>query len=101
MIVVLSRDAKMLASSSLTLPSTSGIRKQVGGVIVALSRDAKVLAIYSLDSAIHIWNTETGVGGRVIVVLSRSAKMLASSSLNSAIHIRNTETGERGDCSAE
>ncbi len=73
-------------------------------MIVALSRDAKVLAIYSLNSAIHIWNTETGVGGgggRVIVMLSRIAKMLASSSLDSAIHIWNTATGGWGDCSAE
>jgi hypothetical protein len=62
-VVVLSRDAKMLGSSPWTPPSTSGIRKQVGGVIVVLSRDSKMLASSSLDSAIHIWNTETGGWG--------------------------------------
>jgi hypothetical protein len=35
----------------------------LGVVSVVLSRDAKMLASSSLDSAIHIWNTETGGWG--------------------------------------
>jgi hypothetical protein len=60
---MVSREAKMLASSFLDSAIHIWIEKQVGGVIVGLSRDAKVLAICSLDFAIHIWNTETGGWG--------------------------------------
>jgi hypothetical protein len=77
-IVVLSRDAKMLSVPSI-LPSTSGIRKQVGGVIVGLVETQRCwLAVpWTLP---YMSGIRKQVGG-VIVVLSRDTKMLASSSL--------------------
>ncbi len=60
-----SRDARMLSSSSLdsVIHIWNTVQKRVGGMIEESSRDAKMLASISLDSAIHIWNTETGGWG--------------------------------------